>query len=1045
MRIEELFIEGFGHFASEQVGPFTGPVGIIYGPNEAGKSTLLSFIRNILFGFPTSRSNSYYSPLAGGQHGGRLTLSDDEGLRFVVERFRGARGGQVNVRTYDGAPMDEAYLGRLLGGASSDVFKNVFAFSLMELQNEKSLSSADVDSQIYSAGLGAAKLPEALKAISQNKDKIFRKTRGKTVVSELLAQLDEIAEKLNQVQGNAAEYGRLVGRQADIERELETEDAERARLRRKSAENEKLLEGWEDWVSYSDVEEKLAVLPKFDAFPEEAISRLENAEEGVSGARREGEEFSEQLEKAEESAQQDIGNEGLLQQRDAIEDIRRGRNRFDDSVRDLPKRRTELQSLENSLGERLRDLGPDWDEERLDSFDTSIVTRDHIEQVRRTLADKIVVVQQNTDQMDQANVILLELTETENQARDIAEEKGDPALNVAALEEKRSSLRTSRTRFGEFERLRLRHSDLRNQLQSSTRETAVNSKSSWIKGRGLPLLLGIAAIILVAVGATLGPQPLIIGGIGGATLLIAAIYIYLNAGRSAGGGATAGNQALLNNVSMAETEESDAEQRLRAAAVALGLDLPDAVELDDLESELNASETTLRAWESIQQRLASAVEARQQQERRVENATKRQATAQDKFEAARMEWRTWLKVRGLAETITPETMVEFRGRVDTTRVSLGEVRTMRQRIEDIERDINEYTELVEPLAKEFGIATVAEGGRQTIAAAADALITEYEAVRVLAERRENLRGDVKTIRQQVQLREKQLKEAEDVLAQLLHLGGADDPEGFRRRAAQHRERQEFERQHNEHLVRLQQLSGPGESMERYKEALAQTNPQLMEEESNRLAGQVESIEATQRDLLAERGEIRTLVSQLTSEEESSALRVRRNTLIEGLQANALEWSKLTLAEELLRRTRLKFEEDRQPGVIQHAQKFFATITDRRYDRLYAPIGEQTVTVIDRNGVSKRPSELSQGTCEQLYLSLRFGLIREFGEQTESLPVVVDEVLVNFDPGRARRAAEAFIELSETNQILVFTCHPETVDLFTDVAPETQVIQIDSNY
>jgi len=86
--------------------------------------------------------------------------------------------------------------------------------------------------------------------------------------------------------------------------------------------------------------------------------------------------------------------------------------------------------------------------------------------------------------------------------------------------------------------------------------------------------------------------------------------------------------------------------------------------------------------------------------------------------------------------------------------------------------------------------------------------------------------------------------------------------------------------------------------------------------------------------------------------------------------------------------------------------------------------------------------LSRGTREQLYLSLRFGLIREFGERTERLPVVVDEVLVNFDPKRAGRAARAFAELANTNQVLVFTCHPETVALFTDVASETQVIQID---
>ena len=86
--------------------------------------------------------------------------------------------------------------------------------------------------------------------------------------------------------------------------------------------------------------------------------------------------------------------------------------------------------------------------------------------------------------------------------------------------------------------------------------------------------------------------------------------------------------------------------------------------------------------------------------------------------------------------------------------------------------------------------------------------------------------------------------------------------------------------------------------------------------------------------------------------------------------------------------------------------------------------------------------MSRGTREQLYLSLRFGLIREFGERTERLPVVVDEVLVNFDPKRAGHAARAFAELANTNQVLVFTCHPETVALFTDVASETQVIQID---
>jgi uncharacterized protein YhaN len=51
------------------------------------------------------------------------------------------------------------------------------------------------------------------------------------------------------------------------------------------------------------------------------------------------------------------------------------------------------------------------------------------------------------------------------------------------------------------------------------------------------------------------------------------------------------------------------------------------------------------------------------------------------------------------------------------------------------------------------------------------------------------------------------------------------------------------------------------------------------------------------------------------------------------------------------------------------------------------------------------------------------------------------VLVNFDPERARRAAEAFAELAQTNQVLVFTCHPDTTDIFNSIAPDAQVIHL----
>ena len=131
-------------------------------------------------------------------------------------------------------------------------------------------------------------------------------------------------------------------------------------------------------------------------------------------------------------------------------------------------------------------------------------------------------------------------------------------------------------------------------------------------------------------------------------------------------------------------------------------------------------------------------------------------------------------------------------------------------------------------------------------------------------------------------------------------------------------------------------------------------------------------------------------------------------------------------------------------MIRHAQEFFATITGGRYKRVFVPADKPSEVFVEKTtGETLAPDQLSRGTREQLYLALRFGLIREFGERAESLPVIVDEVLVNFDPPRAQRAAEAFAELSLTNQVLVFTCHPSTVEAFTSAQPGARVIELPS--
>jgi uncharacterized protein YhaN len=93
------------------------------------------------------------------------------------------------------------------------------------------------------------------------------------------------------------------------------------------------------------------------------------------------------------------------------------------------------------------------------------------------------------------------------------------------------------------------------------------------------------------------------------------------------------------------------------------------------------------------------------------------------------------------------------------------------------------------------------------------------------------------------------------------------------------------------------------------------------------------------------------------------------------------------------------------------------------------------------GTRKELHHLSRGTAEQLYLSLRFGYIEEFVQRSNPLPLIFDDILVNFDPKRAAAAAEAIGKLSKNHQILLFTCHPTTVQLLKDRAEAVTLFEL----
>ncbi|MFM7136772.1 MAG: hypothetical protein ACKO1M_06855, partial [Planctomycetota bacterium] len=119
--------------------------------------------------------------------------------------------------------------------------------------------------------------------------------------------------------------------------------------------------------------------------------------------------------------------------------------------------------------------------------------------------------------------------------------------------------------------------------------------------------------------------------------------------------------------------------------------------------------------------------------------------------------------------------------------------------------------------------------------------------------------------------------------------------------------------------------------------------------------------------------------------------------------------------------------------LREASRWLARLTEGRYHSITTAVDEARLEIHERDGQLWRPERLSRGTREQVFLALRLALVRDLARHDVTLPIVMDDALVNFDDTRARAAARTIMEfLAEQGtdrQMLVFTCHAHVATMF----------------
>lgn len=188
-----------------------------------------------------------------------------------------------------------------------------------------------------------------------------------------------------------------------------------------------------------------------------------------------------------------------------------------------------------------------------------------------------------------------------------------------------------------------------------------------------------------------------------------------------------------------------------------------------------------------------------------------------------------------------------------------------------------------------------------------------------------------------------------------------------------------------------------------------------------------------KEILAELAKIEVQKNAILSDRETEKamdlLAEKRNILLEHIR----EWTVLAIEKAVLDEACAKSYEANRPAAYAEADGYIGRMTSGRYGLVSEP-GDSGLAIVERaTGVRKTDDIWSTGTGDQVKLALKMGVAR--GLCSDNPPMILDDVLLTSDPGRARGCAEAIAELSRSLQVIFFTCSPETRDALASVGAE----------
>lgn len=1016
MKILSIQVDGFGVWSGLKLDGLGDRLTCFYGPNEAGKTTLMQFVRTVLYGFSPERRRRYLPPLRGGEPGGLLQLSGPMGRCALRRRLqagpRAAECGDVQLLAADGTQLSDHLLGGLLGHLDETTFSQVFAIGLGEIQQLGTLSDSAAADLLYqlSTGLPGVSLAEVMRELESSRERLLGPDHRPGQIVGLLAQRDRLRGEIEDLRGLAHRHASLAGDLHEIEQQIGRREAERHEMQHSLRTLELAVAVREAWRRRAMLASELASLPPVAPVPAGAIERLDQLNERLAKRRRQATEASRagrEL-KAEVAA---LGfNARLARHAPRIEALAEQETWLATLEEQVQQVSGNIAKLEAELAQHQRELGEDNHAHGHDQAGARGKLLARLRPVARSLAGP----------RGRARLAGSEAAECRGKADELATQ-----IRAALADCGHDELAPALEQAGNLVTL------LRRRVQADERLAQLGRHEVELAEQGRQLLERqlLPVWVLLALGGVF---------VVGAILILATLFISLHAVSVTGWGmaivgalGTVGGACgkfLLERSAAAQLDACQKQSGILASQVAQSKEERETLDRQlphgggPLLTRLQTAEKELARLEEL-----LGVEARRQATLEAAAAAEaRGRAAEEEGRAAERRWRQALAAAGLPKRLSPRQVRHYADRRRAMARIEARLERGYQELGERQRDLDTLTRRTEQLLSDVGFEPAAVKPTEQLRQLKQ-LLADHQAI---AASREALGERARRLRRRQAKLALAIRQGEQRRGELLSSAGAAHEHDLRGRAVEQARRQALAAERDE-LAREIAAALAGRAAEQELAPwLDHASDRDWEQRLSEADSRLQTADRELAALLDERGRARQQLASLAEDRRPGQRALELSLVEQQLQDAVDRWRALALSASMLDSVRQRYEAERQPETLIDASRYLSQLTGGRYTRVWTPLGEQTLRVDDAEGNSLPVEVLSRGTREQLFLGLRLALAGVYARRGIELPLVLDDVLVNFDGGRAKAAATVLRDFAEAgHQVLVFTCHEHLWKLF----------------